>query len=197
VRAPLERLARDRFWRTFIELLALNVGISLALLVAGQDIRTDAAPNGVLSLQFAGDVEDVGRILRSWSPRARAVAAFSLGLDYLYMPIYAAGASFLGAKLALAARHRGRSGLAAWVAVVAWLPWLAAAADATENAAALELVLGGPDDPWPTVVLTAALTKYALLALVIVTLLAGTAVLIMRAWWRTETSASAPRRSRI
>jgi len=147
VRAPLERLARDRFWRTFVELLALNVGISLALLVAGRDLRTDAAPNGLLTLQFAGDVEDVGRILRSWSPRARAVAAFGLGLDYLYMPIYAAGASFLGAKLALAARHRGRTGLAGWVAAVAWLPWLAAAADATENAAALELVLGGPQRP--------------------------------------------------
>ena len=118
------------------------------------------------------------------------------GLDYLYMPIYAAGASFLGAKLALAARRGGRSGLATWVAWVAWLPWLAAAADATENAAALEMVLGGPDEPWPTVVLTAALTKFTLLAFVLGTLLAGTAVLILRAWRRTETSVSVPPDSR-
>jgi hypothetical protein len=197
VRAPLERLARDRFWRTFVELLALNLAVAGALMLAGRDLRTDAAPNGILSLQFAGSVEDVGRILQSWSPRARTVAAFTLGLDYLYMPLYAAGLSFLGATLTLAARRRGRSGLAGWVAAVAWLPWLAAAADAIENAAALEMVLGGPDTPWPTVVRTAALTKFALLAFVIGALLAGTAVLILRGWTGTKTSGSVPRRSRI
>lgn len=180
MRAPLERLARDRFRRTFVELLALNLAVGGALMLAGRDLRTDAAPNGMLSLQFAGNAEDVGRILQSWSPRARTVAAFTLGLDYLFMPLYAAGLSFLGATLALAARRRERVGLAGWVAGVAWLPWLAAAADATENAAALEMVLGGPDSPWPTVVRVAALTKFAVLAFVIGTLLAGTVVVLLR-----------------
>ena len=180
MRAPLERLARDRFWRTFVELLALNLAVGGGLMLAGRDLRTDVAPNGILSLQFAGNVEDVGRILQSWSPRARTVAAFTLGFDYLYMPLYAAGLSFLGATLTLVARRRGRPGLAGWVAGVAWLPWLAAAADAVENAAALEMVLGGPDTPWPTVVRTAALSKFALLAFVVGTLLAGTVAVLLR-----------------
>jgi hypothetical protein len=180
VRAPLERLARERFRRTFVELLALNLAVAGALMLAGRDLVTEAAPNGILSLEFAGSEEDVARILQAWSARARTAAAFALGLDYLFMPLYAAGLSFLGATLALAASRRGRRGLAGWVAGVAWLPWLAAAADATENAAALEMVLGGPDTPWPTVVRTAALTKFAVIAFVLGTLLAGTVAVLFR-----------------
>jgi hypothetical protein len=183
VRAPLERLARDRFWRTFVELLALNAGISLALMLVGHELGTSAAPNGIISLQLAGSEREAEAIVQSWeSAGVRDRAAFSLGLDYLYMPIYAAGASFLGAKLALAARGRNRLGLAGWAAGVAWLPWLAAALDATENAAALEIVLHPTDvqGVWTTVMKDAALVKYGLLGVVIGFLAAGTLVVLLR-----------------
>jgi hypothetical protein len=187
MRAPMERVAAERFWPWFWRLLAANAGIAVALMVAGKTLKTDAAPDGIFTLYFAGSEEAAGAVLDSWDPRARVDAAFSLGLDYLYMVLYAAGIALLGSRLALSARARGMAGPAVLGAVAGWLGWAGAGFDAVENAAILEMLTGGAESPWPAVTYAAALVKFGLLTVALLSLLVG--VLILRPWRKTATTA--------
>ncbi|MBI4260428.1 MAG: hypothetical protein HY658_07665 [Actinobacteria bacterium] len=165
MRAPLERPAAERFKPWLVGLLVLNALVGGALTLAGQSLSTTAAPQGILSLEFAGSVAGVERILATWGPRELAVAGFALGFDYLYMPLYALGIALLWSKVVVVARARGRTRVAAWGVTLAWAPVAAALLDAVENAAALRLLTSSPADPWPSLVLWAATSKFALLAL--------------------------------
>ena len=52
-------------------------------------LKTPAAPQGIVSYEFAGTTAAAQGILDSWDAGAKVHAGFSLGLDYLYMPVYA------------------------------------------------------------------------------------------------------------
>jgi hypothetical protein len=68
-------------------------------------LMTSAAPSGVISLQLAWTTQNAQAILDSWDASARLFAAFGLGFDYLFMPVYALALA-LGSLLA-AGRHPG------------------------------------------------------------------------------------------
>ncbi len=158
--------------------------ILLAILqVLNQPLVTTAAPNGIVSLELAATPERARDILASWtvlspagpasSPRTFALlfdAAFGLGLDYLFMPSYAAAIA-LGVLLA-AGRHRG------WLAALgAWAGWgsvLAALFDAVENLALWHIVRNMSFiSPWPQLSFVCASVKFALIAIGILYALIG------------------------
>jgi hypothetical protein len=94
--------------------------------------------------------------------RAYSFASFGLGLDYLFMPLYATALA-LGILLA-AGWHKGWfSGLGVWLG---WGAYAAALFDAVENyALARMLLMNQVWSPYPQVAAFSASVKFLLLSL--------------------------------
>lgn len=123
-------------------------------------LQTEYAPNGIVSFELAGSPQNAAHIVLTWSEEALLSAAFGLGIDYLFMPLYAFALAF-GTLLA-AGRHAG------------WLRSLGAAAgcgafaaplfDAVENYALYQVLLGGFNSSYPALAAACAAIKFGLLA---------------------------------
>ena len=144
-------------------------------------LRTSAAPSGIVSFELAGTPSQAQAIIASWheaagepSPgmvsRAYSFAVFGLGIDYLFMPLYATALA-LGILLA-AGRHPGWfSSLGAWLG---WGAYAAALFDAMENYALVRmLVLNEAWSPYPEAAAFCATVKFGLLLLGLVYVLGG------------------------
>ncbi|MGE5464956.1 MAG: hypothetical protein ACM3PS_16450, partial [Syntrophothermus sp.] len=96
------------FFFTFLFLTLILFAVFRAL---DQPLRTGAAPNGIVSFELAGTPLMARTITESWNQSstllsatgepdpdlvnvAHAFAAFGLGLDYLFMPVYAFALAF-------------------------------------------------------------------------------------------------------
>ena len=127
----------------------------------GAPLTTSAAPAGIVSFELAHTPANAQAMLNSWDARAQLFAAFGLGFDYLFMPVYAIALA-LGALLA-AGRHPG------WFAKIgAWIGWgafLAAIFDAVENIGLWNSLLGNVNSAWPAVSFWCATFKFGLILL--------------------------------
>ena len=69
--------------------LVLSLTLCLVLLMVMQaldgPLKTEAAPHGIISYELAKTPSVAQRILASWSQDAKIHAAFSLGIDYLFL----------------------------------------------------------------------------------------------------------------
>ena len=137
--------------RAFAILAPLTVAVRVALDAIGHPLVTEAAPLGIVSFEFAGDVATATRMLEGWGEAGRVRAGLSLGLDYLFLVLYA---SAIGLGCLLVARPAGPA--LAWGQIgAAWL-------DAVENFALIRLLLGADDAVWPTLAWGCAAVKFAL-----------------------------------
>lgn len=113
----------------------LGIFALLALLFLGlfqfldRFLRTRAAPAGIITFELARSQGEAAQIISSWSLNARLDAAFGLGLDYLFMPLYALALSF-ATLLALRRASGWVQRLGRWLG---WGVWLAVLCDALEN----------------------------------------------------------------
>jgi hypothetical protein len=156
----LRRLSR----LIFLARLALTLALLAILNRIGQPLMTAAAPAGIISFEFAGSPGRAQEIINSWDGPARLLAAFSLGLDYLFMFAYAstiaAGCMCSGAVL----KNKG------WPLSQAGRPlalaqWAAALFDAVENLGLVLLLLGKASAAWPAIAAWAAGFKFFLIGL--------------------------------
>jgi hypothetical protein len=148
----------------FLGLLAWTLILFAIFQVLNNSLITPAAPAGIVSHQFAWTVEKAHAILASWAGRPSLSAAFSLGLDYLFMPSYALTVA-LGALLA-AGQHSDRMRrLGIWAA---YCVCAAALFDGFENVGQAQQLLTGLVSA-PVVFLTGicASFKFGLLLLAI------------------------------
>ena len=143
-------------------------------------LQTSVAPSGVVSFELAGTPSQAQAIIDSWHAagepgadmvsRAYSFAVFGLGIDYLFMPLYATALA-LGILLA-AGRHPGWfSALGAWLG---WGAYAAALFDAVENYALVRmLILNEVWTPYPEIAAWCATLKFGLLVLGLVYALVG------------------------
>ena len=159
-------------------LLALTIILTVVLQAVDTPLKTSAAPQGIVSYEFAGTTVAAQGILDSWDAGARVNAGFSLGLDYLYMPIYALT---IGMACAWAARVLGsrKHGLGSLGRVLAFGLGLAALLDATENYALTTMLFSAAADPWPAVARWCATGKFALIIAGLVYVLVGFVLWLM------------------
>lgn len=144
----------------FIIGLILTVGTMISLQLIDRELRTPAAPNGIVSFELAGTLPAATAILDSWDPVAQIWAGLSLGLDYLFMLLYA---STIALGCLLVARGRAAA-LRRSAHLLAWGQVAAALLDAVENFALIRLLLGDLAPIWPALARAAALPKFTLVA---------------------------------
>ena len=158
---PLEFVSEGRRKLFFFTFLFLTLLLFAVFRVLDQPLRTSAAPNGIVSFELAGTPQNADRMVTSWSPEGKKFAAFGLGLDYLFMPLYAFALSF-GILLA-AGRHTG------WIkslgAVAGWGALAAPLFDAVENFALFQILLGVYGQRVPALAAFCASVKFGLLVL--------------------------------
>ncbi len=127
-----------------------------------------AASSGIVSFELARTVEISTAMVAGWDSRARHFAAFSLGFDFFFMPLYATA---LSAGLLLTADRRG----GVWAALgnaLGWGAYLATVFDSVENIA-LFSILNGAAGTNPQIAFWCASVKFGLLLLGLGYALAG------------------------
>jgi hypothetical protein len=145
--------------------------VGAAMLAVDMPLRTSAAPNGIVSYEMIWSRAGADTVLGSWDARAKAYAAFGLGLDYLFLVLYST-AMFMACR---SVAHRvepvrpalGRAGLRLALAMP-----VAGACDAVENLGLFFLLLGTASDGWAPVASGFASVKFTIL-------LAGTCYLVV------------------
>jgi hypothetical protein len=161
MRHPFQNI-RNRRKEIFITLLVLTLLMMFLMNFIGTPLTTPEAPLGIVSYEFAGSVSSAQSILDSWDHNAQLHAAFSLGLDYLFMVLYSS-------TIALACIWAGEvldknSWPLGKVSVpLAWGLWAAALLDAVENIALVVILFGVLVSPWPELAKWCAVVKFALI----------------------------------
>jgi hypothetical protein len=152
----------------FYVFLALTIAIFGIFRILDQPLRTVAAPNGIVSFELARTVDASQAMVDSWDANARLFAAFGLGFDFLFMPVYALALS-LGLLLAIGEKKNWYAAFAAWMG---WGVFAAAIFDSVENYA-LWYVLTGTVAQYPAIAAWCATFKFILLIVGLVTALSG------------------------
>ena len=180
MRHPLAAVPAGRRRLAFVSLLVLTLFLMLGVMAqVDVPLRTAASPAGIVSFELAGDTASAQRMIDAWDERARRYAAFSLGIDYLFMVAYSTTIAF-GCLWAGGVLGALSPGLAAAGAPLAWGSWLAALLDAGENAALARMLLGTVRAPWPAVAWWCATSKFTLLVAALLYVLAAALVRLGR-----------------
>jgi hypothetical protein len=170
----------------FFAFLFLTILLFVIFWILDQPLRTSAAPNGIVSFELAGTPLAAREITDSWKQLSRlfsatgqpdpnivnvayVFAAFGLGLDYLFMPVYALALSF--ATLLAAQKHTGR--IRMLLALAGYGAFAAALFDAVENYALFQVLLGWSDSMYPEIAAFCATVKFGLLTFGILVALIG------------------------
>jgi hypothetical protein len=156
--------------RVFVPLLVATLLITFAFRFIGPAQPTEGGTPTIVDFELAGSVDNAQAIIDAWTETDRIRAGFSLGFDYLYMPVYSTTIALACVMVAGVVRRK------AWLSlglVLAWGLWGAAVFDATENLALFTELLGHNVAPWPQVAHICALIKFGLILLGLVYVIAG------------------------
>ena len=152
-------------------LLLLGVGALTLPSLGRMDVRGVSILDLELMRTSANAAEQVARL----GPSGIDAAKTSIYLDFPFLVLYGIALSAACAVLAARAAERGRATLASAGRAIAWAAPVAAALDAVENVALLQVLNDHVDQPWPGIVFGFASVKFALLAVVVVYLVVGVA----------------------
>jgi len=177
-RFPFDFIPPAWWPRFFWLLLGMAVLLMVVFGITGAPLTTTVAPFGVVSFELAGSVETMQKILASWDVNTQLRASFGLGLDFLFMEVYASMLAF-GCGIAANVLRRKRWPLAALGSWLAWGVILAAGLDVIENIALTVILFGRVTSPWPEIARWCALPKFGLIFVGIVFIIYGGVVALV------------------
>jgi hypothetical protein len=177
-RHPFDFVPSGRWPRFFWPLLGLTILLMIVFSVTGASLATEAAPYGVVSFELAGSEANAREILKSWDADSQLRAAFGLGLDYVFMVVYASTIAF-GCGIISNLLQRKSWPLAKWGNLLAWAVILAALLDVVENIALTIIIFGAVASPWPEIARWCAIFKFSLIFIGIVYVIYGAVVTLV------------------
>ncbi len=154
----------------FLAALALTLACFAVFQVwLNPPLVTGAAPQGIVSFELARTAGNAFDMLASWNDAALLYAAFGLGFDFLFMPLYATALS----AAALLAADRRQGAWTAWGSLIGWGAFGAALFDVVENIALFSILLNGAVEPLTGMAFWCANLKFGLIVLGLVYGLVG------------------------
>ena len=168
---PLTALAPEKRTRVFVSLLIATLVITFLFRFIGPDQPT------IVDFELAGSVSNAQAIIDAWNETDRIRAGFSLGFDYLYMPVYS---TTIALACVLAA---GVLKSKAWRSIgmlLAWGLWAAAIFDAIENVTLFTVLLGNNVAPYPQIAQICAMIKFGLILVGLLYVAVGLVVRLIR-----------------
>jgi len=176
---PFEWLSIKTQNRAFVVLLMITLIVMGGLQVLDGHLKTEIAPAGIVSFEFAGNVTNAKQILVSWGPRGATYAGMSLGLDFLFLFSYA-GAIGLGCVLAARGLSQRSKTFFLLAAPLAWGQLCAALLDAVENISLIQVLLGVESSLWPALALWCAIPKFIIVAMGLLYIAVGVVLLMIK-----------------
>ena len=173
LRHPFEWLTTSGQIRAFIFFFILSSSVMVSLQVTGAHLITPVSPSGILSFEFAGEITSARIMVNSWGQTGRVYAGLNLGLDYLFLLVYACA---IGLGCVLVARsHSAKTTLLANLGIlIAWAQLGAAALDGVENYALIQVVFGTEMAVWPIVARWCAYPKFVIVGAGLIYVMIGT-----------------------
>jgi hypothetical protein len=162
MRHPFQTIPASVERKVFIGLTLATIVLMIVMNAVGAPLKNETAPSGIISYELAGSMQKAQAIIASWDEVARLHAAFSLGLDFLFLVVYSSAIG-LGCLLAGKALSRRKWPLVALSVPLAWGLWLAAFADAVENTALTLILFGNPLGWLAPLARWSAIIKFALI----------------------------------
>jgi hypothetical protein len=155
-----QRVRQISFLPLFISTLLVMVVLNLV----GAPLTTSIAPAGIVSYELAGSVEKTTAIINSWDLYAQLHAAFSLGLDFLFILLYVLtiifACSWAGERISVAYWPMARSAKIVGAGVL-----VAGISDIVENANLIKLLFGPISAPYPQIAAICAVIKFLLVGI--------------------------------
>jgi hypothetical protein len=178
IRHPFGWLSPPVQNRAFVVLFVLAVAVMVILNVLGAPMKTEQAPAGIISFEFAKELEVARGMVQSWGETGRVYAGLNLGLDYLFLFCYS---SAIGLGCVLVARKlSGRiEALSTVGLLLSWAQFVAALLDAVENYALIQVLLGSGQASWPVVGWWCAVPKFIIVATGLVYVIVGALIAIV------------------
>ena len=168
---PLAAIPSGKRARVFVPLLIATLVITFLFRFIGP-----AQPT-IVDFELAGSVPKAQAIIDAWHEYDRIRAGFSLGFDYLYMPVYS---TTIAVACVMAAGVWKRTAWHTIGLLLAWGLWIAAVSDATENLALLIELLGNNVAPWPQIAQICATIKFGLILLGLLYVVAGVVLRLIK-----------------
>jgi hypothetical protein len=140
-------------------LAVLAVGVMVCMYIIGMPLQTKTAPQGIISFEFAGSLENAQQMIGSWGKDGPLYAGLNMGLDYLYLVLYSCA---LGLGCVVVARgflNRCRFIVIMGI-ILSWAQICAALLDVVENLALIRVLLGSGSELWPALALSCAVPKF-------------------------------------
>jgi hypothetical protein len=180
LRHPFEWLSASAQKCAFAILLPVTLVVMAILQVLGGPLKTDAAPAGIISFEFAGTLALAQKMVASWGQTGQVYAGLNLGFDFLFIVTYPAAIG-LGCVLVARAFSQRVALVASAGVVLAWAQLVAGVLDCVENYALIQILLGAQQEWLPAVAMWCAAPKFAIVGVGIVYVLVGAAVVMSRA----------------
>ncbi|MCA9732473.1 MAG: hypothetical protein H6696_12925 [Deferribacteres bacterium] len=150
--------------KIFLALVLFTLIVILGMQMTGSPLKTEAAPAGIVSFEFAGDLVQAQKIFASWGEMERTYAALNTGLDFLFLVSY----TFTLALGSLLAARFFTSRSRTWSRVgylLIWGMFAAGLLDAVENIALIQMLLGTTNNLWPSMAYKCASVKFFLVGI--------------------------------
>ena len=178
IQSPFNWIPESKQKTIFIVLIVVTLIIMVCLQLLGEPLETSAAPLGIVSFEFAGDLQTAHTIIDSWNSVSLVYAGLNLGIDYVFLLAYSFSIA-LGCVLVARSIRLRVEALSTLGIMLAWAVFAAALLDAVENFALINLLLGSNNEVWAITAYWAALPKFVIVALgLIYILLIGTITII-------------------
>ncbi len=161
------------FWALFSLTILTIVGIQLT----GVALITDIAPEGIVSFELVGTLTGSQNIIDSWEGPALTWAGINMGLDFLFLFLYAVTIALacliLSEKMPI--RLRGVRKLGRWLAIGIMV---AATLDIIENISLIALLTGSESEFLPVLARYCAIPKFGLVLISLLYVITGGLVVL-------------------
>jgi len=161
LRSPFSKLSRSSERNLTIGLFILLLVTISAMLFFDSFLKNEIAENGIISFELAKDLETSKAILYSWNEQGKIAASLSMGLDFLFLMIYASFIALLIHKLN--ERLWKNKSFYYIGSMLVWAAFIMALADTIENIALIRLLLNDFLQYWASVAYYFAILKFAIL----------------------------------
>ena len=178
IKSPFYKLSKQAENKLTVVLLILLPIFIAIMRFFDTPLRNDVAPNGIVSFELAKQLSVSENILNSWGTHARTSAGMSMGLDFLFLIIYAFFIAILMHKLN--ERVWKNTKIYKLGILLIWGVLLAALFDAIENIALIKLLLGDVQQVWTSIAFYFASVKFVLLILGVLFIFMSWVVKFMR-----------------
>lgn len=147
--------------KIFWILVIMTVLTVIGMQISGEPLKTEAAPGGIISFEFAGTLESSQEIINSWQGETMLWVGINMGMDFLFLTLYSITIA-LGCLLIsqlFGEKNAVQSKLGIWLAGGVLL---AALLDIIENIALIKLLLGSQNNFLPLLAKWMAIPKFLL-----------------------------------